>query len=210
MQERLDVLARAVIGRLARPKTLLWGAVVAISGAIVGNALFLQPSPHPSPLFVTRSSARPAPPATPDELVRALQLELSEAGYYGGPADGFAGSRTGAAIVAFERITGREVTGKVSPEVLEAIRAATPAEQNQGDAAITGSVAPAHPDARVAKVQNALSRAAYGQIRADGVFGPQTRDAIKQFQADHGLPVTGAIDDALLMELATAGALEGE
>ena len=62
--------------------------------------------------------------------------------------------------------------------------------------------------ADVAAVQRALARAAYGPIRTDGVFGPQTREAIARFQADHGLSATGEISDALLLELRAAGALE--
>jgi len=35
----------------------------------------------------------------------------------------------------------------------------------------------------------------------DGVIGPQSRDAIEAFKADHGLPVTGQIDAGLLKAL---------
>ncbi len=210
--------AKAMIGGLVRPKALLWFGALAISGSIVANALFLQNARHPAPFFAANQSPA-ASNAKPDETVRALQDALRRAGYYGGPVDGLAGPQTTAAVVAFERITGRDVTGKASPQILEAIRAegATPSAATLSGrtqaAPVTPQVvstAPPVPDARVAIVQNALSRAAYGQIRADGVFGPQTSDAIKQFQADHNLPVTGEIDDALIMELATAGALEGE
>ena len=68
----------------------------------------------------------------------------------------------------------------------------------------------AAPDKQVAAVQDALAKAAYGPVRADGVFGRQTRDAIVRFQQDHGLPVTGDISDALVVELRAVGALDGE
>jgi len=75
----------------------------------------------------------------------------------------------------------------------------------------TDSVAsePAASDPLVAAVQNALAVSAYGPITADGVVGPQTREAIMRFQRDHGLPETGEINDGLVVELRAAGALQG-
>ena len=80
------------------------------------------------------------------------------------------------------------------------------------EAAIESAPAPAAaaPDERVAVVQEALARSAYGPLTADGVFGPRTRDAIIRFQRDHGLPPTGAISDALVVELRAAGAIDSE
>jgi peptidoglycan hydrolase-like protein with peptidoglycan-binding domain len=56
-------------------------------------------------------------------------------------------------------------------------------------------------------VQNALAVAAYGPLSTDGVIGPETRDAIKRFQRDHNLPVTGEISDSLVIELRATGAM---
>jgi chitosanase len=39
-------------------------------------------------------------------------------------------------------------------------------------------------------------------IRADGVFGRGSRDRVLEFQASHGLPMTGALEAALVSELA--------
>jgi peptidoglycan hydrolase-like protein with peptidoglycan-binding domain len=208
------VPARAILGFLVRPKGLLWVGALVISGAIVSNALLLQTTRDPAPFTLARDGPKAAA-AKPDELVRALQDALRRAGYYGGPVDGIAGPQTSSAIIAFERITGRDVTGSASPELLEALRGEVTgqggAQATGADTLVTtGDIALPAADPLVAKVQNALSRAAYGQIKADGVFGRQTSEAIKQFQADHNLPVTGEIDDALLVELAAAGALEGE
>ncbi len=33
-------------------------------------------------------------------------------------------------------------------------------------------------------------------VRADGIMGPQTRDAIKKFQAERGIAVSGRLDSA--------------
>ncbi len=50
-------------------------------------------------------------------------------------------------------------------------------------------------------VQDRLTRQGYSPGTVDGVIGPQTRDAIADFQNDHRLPVTGQIDAPLLRAL---------
>jgi len=52
-----------------------------------------------------------------------------------------------------------------------------------------------------AQVQARLAREGYDPGPVDGVIGPQTRDAIAAFQSDHGLPVTGRIDNSLVNAL---------
>lgn len=53
----------------------------------------------------------------------------------------------------------------------------------------------------VADVQRSLARQGYDVGPPDGVFGDRTRDAIRRFQADHGLAETGEIDATLLERL---------
>jgi hypothetical protein len=50
-------------------------------------------------------------------------------------------------------------------------------------------------------VQAALARRGYYGGGVDGVIGPGTRSAIRQFQNDNGLPVTGQIDSQLVQAL---------
>jgi hypothetical protein len=52
--------------------------------------------------------------------------------------------------------------------------------------------------------QAGLSELGYEIGPRDGQMGPKTREAIKQFQRDHGLAVTGGVTDALLVKLAFA------
>lgn len=52
-----------------------------------------------------------------------------------------------------------------------------------------------------ASVQAALARRGYYHGAVDGVIGPQSREAIRSYQASHRLPVTGAIDRPLLRSL---------
>jgi hypothetical protein len=53
----------------------------------------------------------------------------------------------------------------------------------------------------VAEVQDALDDAGFDPGPVDGVIGARTRDAIADYQAAYGLPVTGRIDNALLRSL---------
>jgi len=56
-------------------------------------------------------------------------------------------------------------------------------------------------ESTAARVQQQLVRDGYNPGPVDGVIGPQTRDAIANFQRDHGLPVSGQIDGALLQAM---------
>jgi peptidoglycan hydrolase-like protein with peptidoglycan-binding domain len=47
-------------------------------------------------------------------------------------------------------------------------------------------------------VQSKLAEQSYYQGSVDGVIGSTTLQAIRQYQADHGLAVTGKIDPTLL------------
>ena len=50
----------------------------------------------------------------------------------------------------------------------------------------------------VTDVQSALADAGYYRGEIDGVIGNGTRNAIRRFQRDNGLPVTGRLDQRLL------------
>jgi peptidoglycan hydrolase-like protein with peptidoglycan-binding domain len=50
-------------------------------------------------------------------------------------------------------------------------------------------------------VQVELARLGYYEGAPDGLFGPMTRAALRGFQADSGLPITGAVDEATLYAL---------
>jgi putative peptidoglycan binding protein len=57
------------------------------------------------------------------------------------------------------------------------------------------------PDQVVANVQAALQEQGYYQGEVDGLLGPLTRDAIADYQHDHGLYMTSAIDQPTLESL---------
>jgi len=60
------------------------------------------------------------------------------------------------------------------------------------------------PDQVIVNVQIQLQRDGYYVGQADGILGPETRQALAAFQADHGLAVTSAVDRPTLATLGLA------
>jgi peptidoglycan hydrolase-like protein with peptidoglycan-binding domain len=57
-------------------------------------------------------------------------------------------------------------------------------------------------------VQTALNRIGYGPVPVDGTANAATADAIRGFELDNGLPVSGAPSDALTARLVSIGAIK--
>ena len=60
------------------------------------------------------------------------------------------------------------------------------------------------PDEAIALVQSELQRLGYYQGSIDGILGRVTQDALRRYQRDRGLPVTGAIDPETVRALRLA------
>ncbi len=56
-------------------------------------------------------------------------------------------------------------------------------------------------DSTAIDVQSTLSQQGYYYGPIDGDIGPMSRQAIANYQQDHGLPVSGTIDEPLLGSL---------
>lgn len=56
-------------------------------------------------------------------------------------------------------------------------------------------------DTKLLQVQENLRRLGYYKGTVDGLNGPSTRAAIRSYQVDRGLPVTGSLDKELLQDL---------
>ncbi len=194
------------------------------------------PLPEPAP---------PLPQAIPERvIVTELQRKLAEKGLYDGKVDGISGSRTRAAIVAYQQAEGLAVTGEPSADVLDHINTASvrtteplpeptpiavnqPAEPTETAKPQTAEavapepldVAPAQDDAvasaieiatrnRYVAVQRALNRIGYGPVPEDGLPGDNVANAVRRFELDNGLPITGEPDDKVVERLVTIGAMK--
>jgi peptidoglycan hydrolase-like protein with peptidoglycan-binding domain len=58
-------------------------------------------------------------------------------------------------------------------------------------------------DPTVKEVQETLRELNFYDGEVDGLFGPNTREAIEAYQAKMGMSVTGSVDDSLLDQLGT-------
>jgi hypothetical protein len=100
------------------------------------------------------------------------------------------------------RVVGQELTG---PPLPVARPNAAPAEPQAAAAEradpIGELIAPS--SKRILAVQKALADYGFGQIRPNGNMGPETKEAIEQFERMRKMPVTGQISPRLVRELSS-------
>ena len=237
-QDRLGLMARITSGISRHPwRTALSVVLAGAATAIVANAVFLQSSDHPSPFFATRddgavgaatqdgivspNAGGEAAPAdaigrlvevtvagTPQLQTNAasatvveVQQLLAAQGYDPGIVDGLFGDRTRSAIESYQTQNGLVVTGTVSDTLLASLRATTP---NPASEAVILPTA----ETRILAVQTALNQIGYGPVLANGQLSGQTSEAVRSFQLEYGLAITGDIDQALVARMVDIGALE--
>jgi peptidoglycan hydrolase-like protein with peptidoglycan-binding domain len=179
----------------------------------------------------------PAPVAevAPDRaLVRDVQEALARRHLYDGTIDGKMGAMTRAAIEAFERDAGMDRTGTPSAKLLAQLRAPVPPPAPARPVArvetvkppaeapkpvveavkpVVEAAKPVPPEAipadlsRYRRVQDALNDIGYGPVKVDGHPGEETANAIRRFELDNGLPLTGSPTDRVIARLMKIGAL---
>ena len=160
-----DFLRRA----LGRNPLDVVGIVVLLiaAGAILANALYRQPGPHPAPIF----AVKPRPVATePAEIVPPLP-------------------RTRPLVAAAPK------PETVVPAKPEMPAARVPARPDPIADILAG------PSPRVTALQRALNEFGYGPLKSTGNYGSETIAAVKKFERDRKMPVTGQISPRLLQEL---------
>lgn len=126
--------------------------------------------------------------------VAGIKEQLKEHGYDPGPPGGVLDARTTRAILAYQHDAGLPADGQASQELLNHLMFALPKVYNRSPAQRAGLVN---------EVQAHLADRGYYTELIDGKAGPKTIAAVRQFQADAQLPVTGVIDEALLDYLRT-------
>jgi peptidoglycan hydrolase-like protein with peptidoglycan-binding domain len=133
-------------------------------------------------------AAVPQPSPVSLQLVADTQAELRQRGYSIPTVTGELDAATIAAIRAYQADARLTVTGQASESLLAQLRSASTASG-------------ATYREQVKRLQTALNSRGYDAGPADGALGPKTRTAIRTYQADAGLPVTGEISANLLAQL---------
>ncbi|MHB8885435.1 MAG: peptidoglycan-binding domain-containing protein [Methylovirgula sp.] len=212
----LRAIARFICRLAAFPNRIGGALVFALAVAIMVNALLLQHSRHPAPLFrksiilQTRTAAPPHPPhEKPSERVEqavvpplphdAIGQLLKTETPLSRPTD--APERT---LVSRHHHGTREHAA--IPQVHTAAR--DPISQLLK----AGSTQPIHAEDQpkvVLGVQQALVKLGF-VLRADGHMGAVTRHAIKQYEHDHGLKTEGELTPKLLRRLAAESGINIE
>jgi peptidoglycan hydrolase-like protein with peptidoglycan-binding domain len=131
--------------------------------------------------------------------VKALQTALMSAGLsVRGGADGVFGNATRSAVKAYQAKLGLQQTGKVDADTASALSSGS---TTSGGSPFAGLKAGALGNTVKSLQQSLIDAGIKVRGGADGIFGPATANAVKEFQLSQGLEATGVVDAA------TAGAL---
>lgn len=180
-------------------------------------------APPPQPVVQTPAAGT---------VLSQIQEILAGEGLYTAEIDGLMGPKSAAAIRAWEKTRGYAETGKATPALLEAMRAAKAPAKPVEIARAAPAESPAAPPAPavetdrragepvtvpaqglpdrselVRQIQSGLSNIAYADITVDGVAGSETKAAIGAFEKHYRLPVTGEPNLTVLEKLLEIGAL---
>jgi hypothetical protein len=177
---------------LQRPGLLMGGlAITSAATAIIVNALSFQSARHPAPIFAKSEratasgrGAEPVPLFPPVPPTRPSSVDAPAAPPQTGP-------RSAARDPIAELIRGSETTGSAPPP-------ARPADIRQ------------EPQRHVAAAQRALLKLGYGPLKADGVFGQETSQAIARFEHDRRIAPTGELGARTLRELSAQSGIRVE
>jgi len=121
-----------------------------------------------------------------DNLVAQLQQRLVELGYLK-EATGYFGDDTEAAVKKFQKLNGLPEDGKIGQETRELLYSPD---------AVANFYAYGEQSDDILMYQQRLKKLGYLTTEPDGVFGADTRDAVRRFQEANGLIADGYIGPA--------------
>ena len=189
----------------------------AVSATATAKAT-VEPTPTAVPSASATASPAPTVPVDPNEGkvrtlfknrygsdVEALQDALTELGFFTSRVDGQFGVRTERAMKKYQKARGLEVDGVLGAETRRAL-----AEDGYEIPAWYPDVYPDGFERTLKKgmkgmdvraVQEKLIEKGYLTGRADHIYGNKTRNAVKKFQEDNNLRVTGICNPQTLFLL---------
>lgn len=201
----LRVIAFTLYMSLQRPFGTSLVALSLWAGAHIALNTMEQGRPHPAPLFLKQQLAAKTKSPLPAKMfqasyqqqddagdIRDAQARLAELGLYKGAIDGRMGPKTSEAVRNFQARSGLEATGAVDIRLMARLKDGEQAAVYETDSIL------------VFTVQHRLNELGYHAGGEDGRLSPKMQAAIRKFEAEHDLPVTGAIRGLLLSALTSA------
>lgn len=140
--------------------------------------------------------------------VTEVQEQLKAKGYYTYTIDGIFGPITEKAVKQFQNANGLSATGTVdvkTKEKLSAATAPTKVQKPKEEKNVVSGLTVGSRGSAVTALQEGLKARGYYNYSVDGIFGPVTERAVKEFQSIVGLKSTGVADDATLDALKSRG-----
>ena len=173
-----------------------------------GDTSTAKPTATPAPTRVAYTYTRLEQGDEGEEVLR-LQNRLKELGYLTGSADGKFGANTKTAVKLFQKALGLSQTGVATVSLQEKLFISTaPVYVPSPDAEPTADASSIYPalvrgdkNTDVQKLQRRLIELGYLSGTADGVFGANTENAVKAFQAQLGLSQTGVASASMQVKL---------
>ena len=147
-------------------------------------------------------------PSDRREQIKTVQRLLAERGYDPGSPDGQMGRKTGQALKHFQAANGLTETGEVDAATRQAFGFCGQAVVGQPPSA-PQEQRPAN-DSQLQEAQRLLAARGYDPGPADGLMGKKTREALKRFQADNDLLVSGKADAQTLGVLRSSSSAKPE
>jgi peptidoglycan hydrolase-like protein with peptidoglycan-binding domain len=212
MEGRMKGLVLATVSAIALG---LGGAATAHAWSYSGGTTGAQ-GPTYYPNYSSSSSYTVAPryTATPGysgyagiayrprrSLIARAQLALRRDGLYRGAIDGILGPGTSAALEAFQQQHGLRVTGNLNPGTMANLFGAAPVPRRYAGLYRTHG--------QIAQAQLALRRDGLYHGNIDGIIGPETRQALADFQRQRGLPVTYTLSPRTMASLGIGSVYQG-
>ena len=138
--------------------------------------------------------------------VSNLQKDLTTLGYYYAQITGHYGSKTEAAVKAFQKANGLTADGVAGAKTLSAISAAVARKGGtSASSSVSGTTLKLNSQGtKVTELQNNLKQLGYYYAEITGNYGTKTEAAVKAFQKAKGLTADGVAGAKTLSAIATA------
>ena len=152
---------------------------------------------------VEETSAPAASGGVSSSTVKQVQQKLKELGFYTGEVTGNAGSKTIAAVKAFQRKYGLTADGVIGSTTLNKLNEVYEASKKNSSSSSTPSPNSKVSATTVKNVQKQLKELGFYSGEVTGKIGDKTTSAVKAFQKKYGLTVDGILGTSTINKISS-------